>query len=179
MKTQIEFLAEFLNNKNNGHLLVSVVEQQLQEGFEAYNRYVQNYRSAETPILRNGVVIIDFDGTLCKHCFPFVGDPEPGVREALKMIRELGFIIRIHSCRTATYWNKEEYRSVSLSPNKEPREKHIQLIQEFMEENDLPYDEIILDETMDKPVAEFYIDDRAIGYNGDWTQTINELERRM
>lgn len=59
------------------------------------------------------------------------------------------------------------------------REEHIKLMQDFMEENDLPYDEIILDETMDKPVAEFYIDDRAIGYKGDWMQTVNELERRM
>lgn len=104
MKTKTQFLAEFLNKQNSGRLLISMTELHLQQGFEAYEIYRQNLDSEKTPPIRNRVIIIDFDGTLCKHCFPVVGNPEPGVREALEKIRELGFIIRIHSCRTATYW---------------------------------------------------------------------------
>lgn len=112
------------------------------------------------------IIIIDFDGTLCKFKFPFVGKPEPNVKEALGMLKNLGFIIKIHSCRTATYWKKD-------------RDHHIACIENFMRENDLPYDGIIVDETMDKPIARFYVGDEAIGYRGDWFDVLEQIEERM
>jgi hypothetical protein len=114
------------------------------------------------------VVVIDFDGTLCRDEFPNEGSPEPNVREALLKMKELGYVIKIHSCRTATYWGSRKERLC-----------HFILIQEFMKRNQLPYDEIITSESMDKPVAEFYIDDKAIRYTGNWLDVVKQIERTL
>lgn len=108
-------------------------------------------------------VIIDFDGTLCKFEFPDVGPPEPDIKEALDKLKELGYRILIHSVRTATYWDDGK------------RNHHIQAIEKFMEENKLPYDEILIGENMDKPMAIAYIDDKAIRYNGNWLDIVKQL----
>jgi len=87
------------------------------------------------------IAVIDFDGTLCKFAFPDVGPIEPNVRMALQMLRDAGYTIKIHSCRTATYWGRPE-----------EREEHILLIKHFMWRHNLFYHEIITDPSMDKPI---------------------------
>jgi len=111
------------------------------------------------------IAVIDFDGTLCKFAFPDVGPIEPNVKEALETLKQAGYIIKIHSCRTATYWGNEDERRV-----------HIKMIQDFMKEHRLPYDELIMSITKDKPIADVYIDDRAIRYNNNWLQIAQELK---
>jgi len=113
------------------------------------------------------IAIIDFDGTLCKFAFPDVGPIEPNVQEALEILKAAGYIIKIHSCRTATYWGNEDERRV-----------HIKMIQGFMKEHKLPYDELIMSITKDKPIADVYIDDRAIKYDNNWLQIAKELTYR-
>ena len=115
-------------------------------------------------------IIVDFDGTICGFEFPACGPPEPGVREALIELSEMGFKITIHSCRTATYW-----QDVIDEGN---RLKHIIAIACFMKEHALYYDEILIDENMNKPLAEFYIDDRGVGYKGNWPDVVNEIRNR-
>ena len=110
------------------------------------------------------IAVIDFDGTLCKFAFPDVGPIEPYVKVALEVLKQAGYIIKIHSCRTATYWGRED-----------EREEHIQLIIDFMQKHNLPYDEIILARTMDKPIADVYIDDRAIRYDTNWLEIARKL----
>jgi len=110
-------------------------------------------------------IVIDFDGTVCKFAFPGVGPPEPNVKEALTKLKELGYKICIHSVRTATYWGGD-------------REHHIQVIEKYMKENELPYDEILIDKSMDKPIAVAYIDDRAIRYEGNWLEIVKILGNR-
>ena len=109
------------------------------------------------------IAIIDFDGTICTFAFPEVGTLQPDAREALLKLKELGYQIHIHSCRTATYWNR----------GSNERNRQIALVHNFMENNDLPYDKLILD--TDKPVAELYIDDRGIGYRGNWLDVIRQV----
>ena len=103
------------------------------------------------------IAIIDFDGTLCEFMFPDVGPIEPNVKEALETLKKAGYTIKIHSCRTATYWERPEERRI-----------HVKTIYDFMHEHDLPYDEIITITTMDKPIADVYIDDRAVKYDNNW-----------
>lgn len=110
------------------------------------------------------IAIIDFDGTLCKFMFPDVGPIEPDVKIALHILKDAGYTIKIHSCRTATYWNREDERRI-----------HIKIIQDFMKKHELPYNEIIMSLSMDKPIADVYIDDRAIRYENNWL----EIARRL
>jgi predicted phosphatase len=109
------------------------------------------------------IAIIDFDGTLCKFEFPDVGPIEPNVKEALETLKKAGWIIKIHSCRTAKYWGNDYERT-----------QHITMIKHFMRLNKLPYDELIL--TMDKPIADVYIDDRAIRYENNWLEIAKRLK---
>ncbi len=110
------------------------------------------------------VAIIDFDGTLCKFAFPDVGPVEPDVKIALQLLKDAGYTIKIHSCRTATYWGNDVERGT-----------HIHAIYNFMSEHDLPYDEIIINPVMDKPIADVYIDDRAIRYENNWLEIAEGL----
>ena len=112
------------------------------------------------------IAVIDFDGTLCKFAFPDVGPIEPHVKIALETLKQAGYIIKIHSCRTATYWDREDERT-----------EHIRLIVDFMQKYSLPYDEILLARTMDKPIADVYIDDRAVKYNNNWLEIVKKLEK--
>jgi len=105
-------------------------------------------------------IIIDFDGTLCKFAFPDVGEPQPNVKEALERLHNAGYKIIIHSVRTAGNWGDNN------------RSHHINAIEDFMLKNNLYYDELLL--SCDKPIAAAYIDDRGIGYRGDWLKTVNE-----
>lgn len=112
------------------------------------------------------IAVVDFDGTLCRFAFPDVGPIEPNVEAALMTLHKAGYVIKIHSCRTATYWNDPD------------RSKHIDAIHRFMFENGLPYDEVITDPTMDKPIAAVYIDDRAIRYENNWLEIADMLKNR-
>lgn len=110
------------------------------------------------------IAVIDFDGTLCKFAFPDVGPIEPGVKEALETLKRAGYTIKIHSCRTAVYWGNSTERRI-----------HMKLIRDFMAEHKLPYDEILTSPTMDKPIADVYIDDRAVKYENNWLEIARTL----
>jgi len=113
----------------------------------------------------NKTVVLDFDGTICAFKFPDVGEPIPGVKEALEKIKEMGYRIVIHSVRTASYWN-------SGDENFRPCQEHIKIIEEYMEKHHLPYDDIWL---ADKPIAIAYVDDRAVRFKGSWKEVIDEI----
>jgi len=115
-------------------------------------------------------IIIDFDGTICGFKFPDCGPPEPGVKKALLELSAMGFEIAIHSCRTGTYWKGQEDL-----PN---RTDHYYTVIEFMLRHDLYYDTIIMDTNMDKPIADFYIDDCGVSYRGSWPDVVNEIKER-
>ena len=116
-------------------------------------------------------IIVDFDGTICGFEFPDCGPPEPGVREALLQLHDLGFEIAIHSCRTSFYWEGQ--------PDWPNRMSSYRIIINYMAEYDLYYDSIIMDENVDKPIAEFYIDDRGVSYKGNWKDVVTEIVERM
>ncbi len=115
-------------------------------------------------------IIVDFDGTICGLAFPNCGPPEPGVKEALLELSVMGFEIVIHSCRTSTYWEDEV--------NIDNRTHHIATVVRYMDDYDLYYDEILIAENYDKPIAYFYIDDRGVNYRGNWPDVVNEIRTR-
>lgn len=110
------------------------------------------------------VVVIDFDETIThSNQYPFTGEPAEGVKEALTEFREMGYAIHILSCRTG-----HELRKHSID-----RLEEVKVMTAFMEDNSIPFD-VILNEF--KPMANVYIDDRAVGHRGDWKQTVKEFK---
>jgi len=101
------------------------------------------------------IVAIDFDGTIAayvcdKKGYPF-GKPMKGVKSALQKLKKNNCIIIIHSCR-----NENED------------------IKKYLEEHSLAYDYINYNPINDKdwhsqkPLADIYIDDKGLTFNGKW-----------
>ena len=102
-------------------------------------------------------LIIDFDNTITDNSnvdYPNIGEPFDGVKEALEELKENGWTLNIFSARSNDKYGTKQ-------------------IKEFMEEHDLPYDEIV----EGKPHAEYYIDDRAVEFL-DWKQVLKDVKNR-
>lgn len=103
---------------------------------------------------RKLVFAIDFDGTI--HNLQDrdegrkMGKPFPGAKTALERINEAGHTILIHTCN---------------SPK---------VVEKWMEYFEIPFHEIWQDKG--KPVADYYIDDRAIRFRENWTDITRELK---
>jgi capsule biosynthesis phosphatase len=113
-------------------------------------------------------ICIDFDGTINYWQYPEVGKPQPKVIEALKSIKKMGYKIIISSCRTNLQLNPKTY------------EEQVKIIEDYLNKNDIPYDEIDTGRN-GKPIAEIYIDDRAIYFdenNGGWDAVLWEVAKR-
>jgi hydroxymethylpyrimidine pyrophosphatase-like HAD family hydrolase len=90
---------------------------------------------------------IDFDHTIVN------GDQVlPGAKEAIQLLKDKGCAILIHSCNNKDWITK------------------------VLRANDIPFD-YIWDSANDvgKPVCDWYIDDRAIGFRGDWNAVVREV----
>ena len=90
-------------------------------------------------------------------------------REALTRLKAMGFRIIIHSVRTASYW-----RTLAMEDPRVDPVRQVNLIQDYMAKQRLPYDEICL---ADKPVAVAYIDDRAYRFENNWVELAERIER--
>jgi hypothetical protein len=113
-------------------------------------------------------VCVDFDGTIARwnHGQGYgpgterMGAPVPGVAEALKRLKVNGWHIIIHTCRG---------------------EKGYADIEKYMQQNGIPFDEInknryqLPDMNPGKPVADVYVDDRAIDFKGDWKDALRQV----
>jgi len=111
-------------------------------------------------------VAVDFDGVLHGYSRGF-GDgsiydpPVPGAREAMEALREQGHKIYIFSTRS----NKIYRRKNNIDQD--------EAMQDWLNAHEIPFDKIW---TYGKPMADVYIDDRAIGFRGDWDQTLREIQ---
>ncbi|MEW6252121.1 MAG: hypothetical protein AB1716_15895 [Planctomycetota bacterium] len=101
---------------------------------------------------RAKTVMVDLDGVLCTeetfHDRP-LAEPITGAREALQKLRAAGYIVIVYTARS---WS--EYR----------------LTQHWLAEHGFEYDGL----HMGKPVADVWIDDRAVRFES-WTQTLSHL----
>jgi hypothetical protein len=115
-------------------------------------------------------ICVDFDGTLHDGVFPNLGKPMPGAKEALALFRAVGFYIVVFSCRTAG-------RYPLLFGYEQGLAKPVaQEMKQWLDRREMSYDEID-DGTLGKPIADYYIDDRAIRFNDNWPQIATYIER--
>jgi len=111
-------------------------------------------------------IAIDFDGVLRKsnrYDKTSFGEPSDGASNATKKIKDLGYDIIIHTCR-----GEHEHDEIA----------------EWCEENDIKFDYInhspinrTLKLAKNKPNADYYIDDKAIRFEGDWESVLCQIDK--
>lgn len=115
----------------------------------------------------NMKIAIDFDGVIHEYSKGWsdgsiYDPPVAGTKEALEKLKAEGHYIMIFTTRTNSMFRKKD----------EVDQKT--MIENWMKEHDLPYDKIW---TFGKPMADIFIDDRAIGFKGKWDDTLNEVSQ--
>ncbi len=119
---------------------------------------------ADSHLMPCKTIICDFDGTIAEWGkYPEPGSPTSRVKESLQELKDMGFEILISSCRTSNEMSKH------------PIDKEIEKrrIEEYLLKHEIPYDEVL---KTDKPIATFYIDDRAIRFNGNWQEVLEQIK---
>lgn len=121
---------------------------------------VEKIVKAGHPPMANKVVLIDFDGTLFPFGIMFDTDAKPikGAVEFVRFLKEQGFKIGIFTSRLSKRWLKTENQD---------RNKHRVYVKYMCKFNGIPCDFI----TAEKIPAEFYVDDKAAPFGGDWEVT--------
>jgi len=100
------------------------------------------------------IFLIDLDGTICTEESTFersLARPLPGAREALSALSAAGHTLVIYSARS---WSE------------------LRVTEKWLRDNKIPYDGI----HMGKPVADIFIDDRAISFK-NWTDVTQQLAK--
>jgi len=117
------------------------------------------YREMHTP-----TIAVDFDKVLFTHeswqGHQQVGDPIPGAREALAELQQMGFKIMIWTTR-----NQRDIIAAACELHKIPFD--------YINHNPNQPSEI----NPSKPVADYYIDDRAVRFTY-WKDTLSEIKSR-
>lgn len=108
-------------------------------------------------------VVIDFDNTLVRSG-PHGLEPVPGAAEALSRMKRRGIEIIISTCR------------ITIAAQNGSIEDELRFIESTLQDFSIPFDRIDLG---NKPVATYYIDDRAIEFNGNWHHTLGILENKL
>lgn len=122
---------------------------------------------ATHPPIANKVVLIDFDGTLFPwgHKFNTEAQPLPGAVTFMKQLKKDGYTIGIFTSRLSKKW---------LAAENEDKRKHRFFVKNMCKLHGIPVDFI----TGEKMPAEFYVDDKAAPFEGDWDVTKKWYETR-
>lgn len=111
-------------------------------------------------------IAVDWDGTLVTEEWPEMGEWLPGAVDALKRLAEVYDEVVIFTCRVAPFETDEET----------PRDNGDQVfaICAMLEKAGIPRNVIVWTRPF-KPPAEFYVDDKAVPFHGDWKETLNRI----
>ena len=112
-------------------------------------------------------IVIDFDGTILPHVFPVLTEPYPETKDALQTLKASGFNIIIHTVRTANFWTVMGNKEIPSGA------EAVNSVKDYLDKYEIPYDDIWL---ADKPIAMWYVDDRAINIkDGDWKSVLVKI----
>ena len=121
---------------------------------------------------KTGTIAVDLDGTILDFDWDswvnkrmgYFGNPRRGAIEALKVFRQWGYRIIIHTCRTNT----------RVNPRYTLGELWL-MVEKLLNYHKIPFDEVWVE--TGKPVADYYIDDRGIKFI-NWKQVLLEVEKK-
>lgn len=108
-------------------------------------------------------ICIDFDGVIASYQDGWEGTDKfgtmvPGTDNALKVLKEEGYTIIIFTCRKVT-----------------------EALKKYLKENNITYDYINENPNepegtnKGKPIADIYVDDRAVCFRGNWKWTLQDI----
>lgn len=111
-------------------------------------------------------IAVDFDGVIHGYSEGFkdgtiYDEPVPGAADALRKLKDEGHKIYIFTTRTNRLFHKKDYGDQERA------------IEEYMNKHDIPFDKIW---SFGKPMADIFIDDRAVGFRGNWNETLDEVQ---
>lgn len=112
--------------------------------------------------MNNKTICIDFDGVIANYQgwqgTDKFGEPVPGVQNATKVLKEEGYTIIIFTTR-----------KVTVALKKYLADNHITY--DYLNENpDQPKDS-----NAGKPMADIYLDDRAVCFRGNWKYALQDI----
>ena len=128
-------------------------------------KYFENGRCRWEEATRPKTLAVDLDGTILEYDgwrgHNHFGKPLPGAREALQKLKEQGFVIIIWTTR-------------------QNRDK----IAEYLKEHGIPFDYINENphgppDCSNKIYADYYIDDRAIEFRGNWQEVLSKIKEKI
>jgi len=124
-------------------------------------RYFKDGECVWDKVERPKIVAVDLDGTILEFNewkgHNHFGKPLKGAKEALQKLKEMGFVIIIWTTRK----NRED-------------------IAKYLTEHDIPFD-YINENPLQPPdcdikiYADYYVDDRAIEFRGDWKEVLRKI----
>ncbi|MFM7910893.1 MAG: hypothetical protein ACKO9W_01840, partial [Bacteroidota bacterium] len=111
-------------------------------------------------------VAIDFDGVLHQYSEGWkdgqiYDEPVEGSRQALQAMKDMGWKIYIFSTRSNKLYHKDQEKAQD------------QAMKTWLEHQEIPYDRLW---NFGKPMADVYIDDRALTFRGDWKAPLQEAQ---
>ena len=114
-------------------------------------------------------ICIDLDGTICDtktngESYSEV-KPKEDVVKIIKKLKQDGHYIIIDTARHMASCNNNVGQVIA---------KQGKVLLEWLDKNGIPYDEI----HFGKPLADVYIDDKAIKFNNDWYEIYELLKNR-
>jgi len=117
-------------------------------------------------------IAVDLDRTILefdweefqKGGFYYFGEPKPGAVEGLKELRRRGFRVIIYSCR---------FSPAAYEGCKETLEGALERVKRVFKKYGIIYDSIWLGRG--KPLADYYIDDRAIQFT-TWEEVLLKVK---
>lgn len=118
-------------------------------------------RDDHTRVTRQLRVCVDFDDTLIRTNSDGEYEPVPGAAEFMRELAAKGAHTTIYTCRTG------------IAARNGYLQDELELIAALLKRFSIPYTEIFAGE---KPIANVYIDDRAIGFRGNWEVILQSLE---
>ena len=125
----------------------------------------------ETQLSNRPVFCVDWDGTGVEEVWPGMGDWLPGAPEALRLLSLMGKTV-IYSLRCHLFEMDDETPRPRCDVAAE-----VFAIRRKLDDAGL-HDIDVYPPSRGKPPAEFYIDDRAVRFDGDWRATMSEVTAR-
>ena len=116
--------------------------------------------------------VVDWDGTCVEEVWPGMGDWLPGAVEALRAMSAIGKTV-IYSLRCHRY----EMDDVTPRPAGAP-EWQESCIRRKLDKAGL-HDVQVYPSNRGKPPGKFYIDDRAIRFDGDWGAVLEVIRESV